>query len=109
LQAARPRLPSLFEQLRQVFERHGSLRMPYTDVITAILGMNLAPEGMSSHEASVHLALLERAAPDWLTIGSATVSLPDSTKGQQRCVTLSRMCTGVRQRLDDIAHGYAHV
>jgi hypothetical protein len=83
--------------------------MPYTDCIGAVLGMNLAPEGMSSMEASIHLALLERAAPDWLSIGETAERLADGIKVQQRSVTISRMCTGVRQRLDDIAHGYALV
>ena len=94
--AARKRLPSLFEQLRQLFQRRGSLRLSRAAVVSAILDMNLAAEGMTEADAAVHLALLARAVPEWITVDEAQVSI-------------DRMCTGVRQRLDDVAHGYAHV
>lgn len=77
--------------------------MPYGECLDAVLAMHLAPEGMSSAEAEVHLRLLERAAPDWLEIGD------NAGKGGECMVTIGRMCTGVRRRLDDVAHGYAHV
>jgi DNA replication factor Cdt1 C-terminal domain len=99
-QAARRQLPSLFEQLRQAFQRRASLRMPYGDAVAAVLAMHLADEGMSHEEAGVHLELLARAAPDWLQLQGA---------GKQRAAVIGRMCTGVRQRLEDVAHGYAHV
>jgi hypothetical protein len=98
--AARKRLPSLFEQLLQTFQRKGSLRMPHADVIAAVLSMHLADEGMSAADAQIHLELLERAAPDWLSLGGA---------GSSGMVRIDKMCTGVRQRLDDVAHGYAHI
>ena len=79
--------------------------MPYAECVDAVLAMHLAQEGMSAAEAEVHLRLLERAAPDWLEIGDAAAG----KSGRQRTVTIGKMCTGVRRRLEDVAHGYAHV
>ena len=117
MQAATKRLPALFEQLRAAFQRHGSLRMPYGDAVSAVLAMHLSDGGMSRSDAAVHLDLLARAAPDWLTINESSGEGGKGGKcggggkgGEEgRVLVMSKMCTGVRQRLSDVAHGYAHV
>lgn len=118
MQAATKRLPALFEQLRAAFQRRGSLRMPYNDAVTAVLGMHLSDAGMSRTDAAVHLDLLARAAPDWLAIDEASTGggsggSRGGVKGRSgeegRMLVMGKMCTGVRQRLEDVAHGYAHV
>ena len=123
VQEARPRLPALFEHLCADFARRGSLRAPYDDVLASVRGMHLASAhaGLSQHEARLHLQLLARAAPEWLRISkpASGAEVPAGRenfgvhnaggRGGVRMVTISKDCAGVRARLDDIAHGYAHV
>jgi hypothetical protein len=111
-QAARKTLPSLYEQLLQAFQRRGSLRMKRIDVIAAMLDMHLADGGLSQQEAGVHLEVLARAVPDWLTLsaGSAADEGSQGANGAPvQWVTIAKMCTGVRQRLEDVAHGYSFI
>jgi hypothetical protein len=75
--------------------------MPYDECISAVLKMNLSTAGLSRLEAEVHLDVLAAAAPAWISL---------HRKGPKPAqVRIARLCTGVRQELEDIAYGYAPV
>eukprot|EP00892_Ulva_mutabilis_P000438 jgi/Ulvmu1/10395/UM061_0079.1 len=97
---ARKQLPAMYDQLRAEFERRHSLKMPYEECVEMISDMGLTKAGLAKDAAGVYLQVLAAAVPDWLSIKAH-----DSLKS----VCIARMCTGVRRRLEDVAHGYADV
>jgi len=90
----------MYDQLRAEFERQHSLKMPYTECVTTIMAMGLTKAGLAREAAEVYLEVLAAAVPDWLSV---------STQGNAKHVCIARMCTGVRRRLEDVAHGYTVV
>lgn len=93
-------MPAMYEQLRGEFERRHSLKMSYKECVGAVVGMGLSKGGLGSDAAEVYLDVLMEAVPDWIgTRGD----------GSSKSVCIARMCTGVRRRLEEVAHGYTSV
>lgn len=93
-------LPAVYDVIRATFQKHQSLGIPYNDCVTAIHDAGLHNKSMSSDAAAVFLDCLVTAAPEWVSVQKEA---DGDTVSQKVCI--SRMCTGVRQKLERMAVG----
>jgi hypothetical protein len=98
MQDAKRALPVTYDVIRAAFQKHQSLGLPYETCVSAIHDAGLHNKSMSSDAASVFLDCLVAAAPEWVAVQQAASG--DTAK---KIVSISRMCTGVRQELEQIA------
>lgn len=98
MQDAKRALPATYDVIRATFQKHQSLGIPYEACLSAIHDAGLHNKSMSSDAASVFLDCLVRAVPEWVTVQKDAAKESASQK-----VCISRMCTGVRQKLEGMA------
>lgn len=98
MQDAKRELPATYDVIRATFQKHQSLGIPYEACVTAIHDAGLHTSSMSSDAAAVFLDCLVTAVPEWVTVQKET---DGETASWQVCI--SRMCTGVRQKLERMA------
>ena len=88
----------MYDVIRATFQKHQSLGIPYDTCVTAIHDSGLHNNSMSSDAAAVFLDCLVAAVPEWVTVQKEA-----DRETANKTVCISRMCTGVRHKLEQMA------